>query len=62
MMLRMRARTILDDRWKEPYKAAKDLAEEIQAGVRFYGCFEDSFLLGIAGLQNVGGFDLFRHC
>ena len=53
---------IPDDRWKEPYMAAKELADETQAGVRFYGWFEDGFLLGIAGTQNVSDFDLIRHC
>jgi GNAT superfamily N-acetyltransferase len=53
---------IPDDRWKEPYMSTEELADEIRAGVRFYGWFEDSFLLGIAGIQNVGRFDLIRHC
>jgi GNAT superfamily N-acetyltransferase len=53
---------IPDDRWKEPYMSTEEVADEIRAGVRFYGWFEDSFLLGIAGIQNVGRFDLIRHC
>jgi len=53
---------IPDDRWKEPYMSAKELADEIRAGVRFYGYFEDGFLLGTAGIQNAGRFDLIRHC
>jgi GNAT superfamily N-acetyltransferase len=53
---------IPDDRWKEPYMSPKELADEIKAGVRFYGWFEDGFLLGIAGIQNVSSFDLIRHC
>jgi GNAT superfamily N-acetyltransferase len=53
---------ISNDRWKEPYMSAKELADEIRAGVRFYGWFEDGFLLGVAGIQNVGSCDLIRHC
>jgi GNAT superfamily N-acetyltransferase len=53
---------IPSDRWKEPYMSAKELANEIRAGVRFYGWFEDGFLLGVAGIQNVGSCDLVRHC
>ena len=53
---------IPDDRWKEPYMSAKELTDEIRAGVRFCGWYEDGFLLGIAGIQNVGSCDLIRHC
>jgi len=50
------------DRWKEPYMSAKELADEIRSGIQFYGWFEDGFLLGIAGIQNVDSLDLIRHC
>jgi GNAT superfamily N-acetyltransferase len=50
------------DRWKEPYMSANELADEIRTGVRFYGWFENGFLLGITGIQNVGDIDLIRHC
>ena len=53
---------IPDDRWKEPYMSTEELAEEIRAGIRFYGWFEDSFLPGIVGSQNVGRLELIRHC
>lgn len=53
---------IPDDRWKEPYMSAKELTDETRAGVRFYGWLADGFLLGIAGIQNVGSCDLIRHC
>jgi hypothetical protein len=46
------------DRWKEPYMSANELSDEIRAGVRFYGWFKNGFLLGIAGIQNVGSIDL----
>jgi hypothetical protein len=51
---------IPDDRWKEPYMSANELSDEIRAGVRFYGWFKNGFLLGIAGIQNVGSIDLIR--
>ena len=51
---------IPDDRWKEPYMSANELSDEIRAGVRFYGWFKNSFLLGIDGIQNVGSIDLIR--
>jgi hypothetical protein len=40
--------SIPDDRWKGPYMSANELADEIGAGVRFYGWFEDGFLEAIA--------------
>ena len=40
--------------------SANELSDEIRAGVRFYGWFKNSFLLGIAGIQNVGSIDLIR--
>jgi hypothetical protein len=30
--------------------SAKELADEMGAGVRFHGWFDDGFLLGIAGI------------
>ena len=42
---------IPDDRCKEPYMSAKELADEIRAGVRLYGWFEDGFLLGSLGFN-----------
>jgi GNAT superfamily N-acetyltransferase len=54
--------TIPDDRWKEPYMSTEELADEIRAGVRFYGWIEDGLLLGIAGIQHADDVDLIRHC
>jgi hypothetical protein len=34
---------IPDDRWKEPYMSAKELADEMGAGIRFHGWFDDGF-------------------
>ncbi|MGZ8932713.1 MAG: GNAT family N-acetyltransferase [Halobacteriota archaeon] len=50
------------DRWKEPYMSAKELAEEVETGVRFYGWIKEGALLGVAGIQHCGDVDLIRHC
>jgi GNAT superfamily N-acetyltransferase len=52
---------IPDDRWKEPYMSAKELKEEIDNGVKFYGWFEESNLLGVMGIQTVIDITLIRH-
>jgi len=52
---------IPDDRWKEPYMSAGELREEIEAGVRFYGCVEGGHLLGVAGIQALEDTTLIRH-
>ena len=52
---------IPDDRWKEPYMPAKELREEIEAGVRFFGWVEDDNLLGVVGIQPVEDTTLIRH-
>jgi GNAT superfamily N-acetyltransferase len=52
---------IPDDRWKEPYMAARELGEEIEAGVRFYGWVEGGHLLGVAGIQALKDTTLIRH-
>ncbi len=53
---------IPQDRWKEPYMSAEELAEEIGAGVRFYGVVQEGTVLGVAGIQHCDGVDLIRHC
>ncbi len=50
------------DRWKEPYMSAEELAEEMEAGVRFYGVVQEGTVLGVAGIQHCDGVDLIRHC
>ena len=50
------------DRWKEPYMSAEELAEEIEAGVQFYGTVQEGLALGVAGIQHCDGVDLIRHC
>jgi GNAT superfamily N-acetyltransferase len=52
---------IPDDRWKEPYMSAEELAKEIEAGVRFFGWMKGERLLGVAGIQALGDTTLIRH-
>jgi len=49
------------DRWKEPYMSREELRHEIQSGVRFSGCEQDSELLGVMGIQDVLDVTLIRH-
>ena len=49
------------DRWHEPYMPAEELAAQISAGVRFWGCEEGGELLGVMGIQTVRDVDLIRH-
>jgi GNAT superfamily N-acetyltransferase len=49
------------DRWHEPYMEAGELATEIAAGVRFWGCEAGGELIGIMGVQPMGDVDLIRH-
>jgi len=52
---------IPNDRWKEPYMPAEELREEIEAGIIFYGWFEDDSLVGVMGIQSVKDTTLIRH-
>jgi len=49
------------DRWHDPYMLAAELAQEIAAGVVFWGYEEDGELLGVMGLQPVRDVELIRH-
>jgi GNAT superfamily N-acetyltransferase len=49
------------DRWHEPYMPADELAEEIAAGVQFWGCESGGRLVGVMGVQAVCDVDLIRH-
>ena len=49
------------DRWREPYMPASELAEEIAAGVVFWGYESAGELLGVMGIQAVRDVDLIRH-
>lgn len=52
---------IPDDRWKEPYMSAEDLRAEFDAGVQFYGWFQEDSLIGVMGIQSVKDITLIRH-
>ena len=53
---------IPDDRWKEPYMPAGELAEEIAAGIDFDGYeIEGAGLVGVMGIQPVEDVTLIRH-
>jgi GNAT superfamily N-acetyltransferase len=52
---------IPSDRWKEPYMDAKELKEEIQSGVQFYGYVENNNLIAVMGIQPVNDVTLIRH-
>ena len=49
------------DRWKEPYMDAKELREEIQSGVQFYGYVENNNLIAVMGIQPDNDVTLIRH-
>ncbi len=52
---------IPDDRWKEPYMSAEELRGELDAGVQFYGWFQEDSLIGVMGIQSVKDITLIRH-
>jgi N-acetylglutamate synthase-like GNAT family acetyltransferase len=52
---------IPSDCWHEPYMSAKQLANEIAAGVAFSGYEADGELIGVMGIQRVRDVDLIRH-
>ena len=49
------------DRWRDPYMPASELADEIAAGVLFWGYEDEGVLAGIMGIQRVREVDLIRH-
>jgi GNAT superfamily N-acetyltransferase len=49
------------DRWHEPYMSLAELRRETDAGVAFWGYYEDGGLLGVMGLQPVADVALIRH-
>jgi len=51
---------IPDDRWHEPYMSREELAQEIAAGVVFWG-YEEGELIGVMGIQDVRDVTLLRH-
>jgi GNAT superfamily N-acetyltransferase len=52
---------IPQDRWNEPYMSAAELAEEIEAGVTFWGYEVGGELVGVMGVQPVKDVTLIRH-
>ena len=52
---------IPDDCWHEPYMSAKELDDEITAGVEFWGYERDGVLAGVMGVQAVRDVELIRH-
>ena len=49
------------DRWREPYMPETELAEQIEAGVEFWGYEENGELAGVMGIQPVRDVTLIRH-
>src|SRR5437879_1341111 len=49
------------DRWTEPYMSLKELQDEIDNGVVFWGFEEAGTLAGIMGIQQVQDVTLIRH-
>jgi N-acetylglutamate synthase-like GNAT family acetyltransferase len=49
------------DRWTEPYMSRKELRQEIDDGVMFWGYEEAGSLSGVMGLQMVQDVTLIRH-
>jgi GNAT superfamily N-acetyltransferase len=49
------------DCWHEPYMPARELNDEIAAGVAFWGAERNGALIGVMGIQPVRDIDLIRH-
>src|SRR3954451_22722744 len=49
------------DRWREPYMPARELDDEIAAGVELWGYEADGALVAVMGIQRVRDVDLIRH-
>ena len=52
---------IPNDRWKEPYMSAKELKEQIDSGVDFFGLEEEGRIIGVMGIQELKEVTLIRH-
>ena len=52
---------ISPDSWKDPYMPEGELRHEIEAGVVFWGYYEDGRLVGVMGIQDVQDVTLIRH-
>ncbi len=49
------------DRWKEPYMSRRELRDETDAGVAFWGLEKHGQLRGVMGIQRVEEVTLIRH-
>ena len=52
---------IPEDRWHDPYMSAKNLQNEIDSGVIFWGYDDGTGLCGVMGVQDKGDVHLIRH-
>ena len=52
---------IPEDRWNEPYMHFKELINEIEDGVVFWGLENDGQLVGVMGIQDKDEVTLIRH-
>ena len=52
---------IPDDCWNEPYMSEKELANEIDSGVRMFGYVRNNTLVGVMGIQELKRVTLIRH-
>ena len=49
------------DCWHEPYMSARELDNELRAGVKFSGFEDEGSLVGVMGRQDLGEVTLIRH-
>jgi GNAT superfamily N-acetyltransferase len=49
------------DCWHEPYMSSRELARELEDGVRFWGWEDGGSLVGVMGRQDLGEVILIRH-
>ena len=52
---------IPDDCWHEPYMSARELRDELDAGVTFSVLESGGAIVGLMGIQTVANVDLIRH-
>ena len=52
---------IPNDCWHEPYMSKDELIDELNDGVRMYGCHDNNKLIGVIGIQEVKDVILIRH-
>lgn len=49
------------DRWHDPYMSEEELQKQIEEGVEFWGCHENTNLFGVMGIQYKADVTLIRH-